>query len=140
MTNVSKIKLSEKVETSIRKQLIDIFVAQDTYKDHSTLVYELFTPAERTMFAKRIAAIGLLHTGYSTYQVSSLLKLSHVTTARIQHALDLDRYAHIAKTIKRKRGRKIFVDNLVALLTYGKANQQLQKNIREDIKRWKAGM
>ncbi len=140
MTHISKKKLSKKVQTTTHKQMVDLFVAQDTYQEHVLLIREFFSLTERIMFAKRISAIGLLHEDYSTYQVSDLLCLSHVTTAKLQRALDLKLYAHITRTLKRKRGRKIFVDNLVAMLTYGQASAQLRKNINEDIKRWKAGM
>ena len=101
MTNVSKNKLKKKVEQDMYKHMVQLF---SITTNHTAGVFcdELFTSAEKTMLAKRIAAIALLGSGVSMYRVSRTLKLSHTTVKKYQRELTQGKYAMIRKTLRKE--------------------------------------
>ncbi|MBL4644764.1 MAG: hypothetical protein JKX80_02775 [Candidatus Pacebacteria bacterium] len=141
MVHISKRKVSAKVLAEMKTQLVNIFFVQNSRKNFESVLYNLLTPSEHILLAKRVMAIGLLDLGYSTYQVSELLCMSPTTLGKIQNKVEnTDSFSSITKTLKTSRGRKIFIENLVALLTPGGASKKLQQQLYTDIDKWKSGM
>ncbi len=69
----------------------------------SVFLNELLGKEERLTIAKRLAAIVLIHEGYSEYKTSCLLKLSHSTARIIAQKLESGTYDGILRLLKRKR-------------------------------------
>ncbi len=142
MVNVSKKKLPEEAEKKLLKQLGSIIVAQQSSKDSESLLYELFTRSERTVFIKRVGIIALLQEDYSPHTIGLALNVSQTTVSKIQAALERGRYKNIATTLNRKKHRESIIGVLESLLTLGmpgEANRRIKSKLREDIVAWKSG-
>lgn len=141
MVHLSRKELSDKTHEELEQQLSDLLFAQDSRTAMRHTLRTLLSAPERVMLAKRVSAIGLLAEGYSTYAVGDLLGMSPTTLSRMQSTLRSSRkFNHICKTLKNRKGRKVFTDTLSSLLVYGRASQMLKKQVYSDIERWKSGM
>ena len=78
MTHISKQPLQSKRRTQLEKQFVN-FLASISKQQAEPLFTDLFTEAERTMFIKRLAAVLMLHEGYSRYRIARTLHLSQST-------------------------------------------------------------
>jgi len=142
MVRISKKKLSQEVEKKLIKQLGSILIAQSNSRNMSNLLYELFTPSERTVFIKRVGIIALLQRNYSHYAVSVALDVSQTTVAKVASRIEFGKYKNISDTLKRKEHRESIIGTIESLLTLGlpgEANRRMKDGIRKDIEAWKSG-
>jgi len=142
MVNVSKNALAKEMRTHLRKELVDLFIANTTKRDFGKLLFELLSPAERIMLEKRAGIIGLLSCDYSAYEISQLLKVSTSTIWHIEERLDAGHYAHIQQIFHKKRARASvlhFLGSIMALGFPGVASAQLRSKIRRDAEAFRAG-
>ncbi|MAZ67429.1 hypothetical protein CL652_01515 [bacterium] len=140
MVNVSKRQLPEKVENELIKQLSALIVAQQNTRESRNLIFDLFTPAERVVFIKRVGIIALIQRGYSHNAISEALHVSDTTVAKVANDLDRGKYAAIAATLERREYRESILGILESLITFGfNPQQRLRKQIRKDIESWRAG-
>lgn len=142
MVRVSKNKLPEKIERKLVKQLGSLVVAQQRSRDSENLIFDLFTPAERTVFIKRVGIIALLARGYSHRSIGSALHVSDTTVDKIAHNLAQGKYKTIVTNLRKKEHRESVLGILESILTLGLPGQpqkRLRKQIRDDIEAWKAG-
>ena len=101
MTNISKKKLSVKMQNKLFIQFAHIFVA--TNETHIAALFEsLFTDAEKIMFVKRVAIILMLSKGISTYAISKSLHVSDATARTIRDNYETGMYGPIVNISKRK--------------------------------------
>ena len=119
MTNVSKQSLQQKTQDELFEQLAKIFTTAN-HKQTATLFSDLFTPAEKIMFMKRLAIILMLHNQQSTYRIAQLLKVSDATVRRLQRAYTDGSYEHITAVVEhRSFNREKFWHTMEALLRGG---------------------
>ena len=72
------------------------------------------------MYAKRFAAIVMIHEGYSLYRIGRTLKLSPATAKTIKFRYDNDRYKHIVATLKGNKPNYLAIIELIdSILTVG---------------------
>lgn len=87
MTQVSRRPLSE----SIRKKVFSIFftalASLSTASDIKKFLFDLLSPTEQTMLAKRLSIAILLEKGYSYETIKDILSVSQETIARVNLAL-----------------------------------------------------
>lgn len=142
MAFVSKRELPGGVKEKLYAQLVDVFTAHEGKFDSKKLVYELFTPTERLMFAKRIAIVLLLEKGYTSYGIAQLLNVSDSTVSRLDVQRERGRFAHIARVLKNREHRHSFIGILETVLTLGLpgvASRKMHERIRKDIEYWRSG-
>ena len=142
MAFVSKQPLPKEVERQLHEQFVDVLVAHDDVRAVRKLTYELFTPTERLMLAKRIAIVLLLEKGYSTYAVAQLLCVSDTTAARLDQHRENGRFAAIIKTLKAREHRHSILGMIETLVTFGMpgvASRSVRDRLRKDIEHWRAG-
>ncbi len=119
MTHVSNQLLVKETEEKLFKQFASLFATTKT-KDMSLLFSDLFTPAEKIMFIKRIGIIMLLHQNQTSYRVAELLKVSHSTVRRLAVDYDNGRFDNlIGITRKGNFDSKKFWKTLEVLLRLG---------------------
>lgn len=117
MPHVSKQKVHPRVLQEISKKFIIILNSLNHRKDSAKLYFELFTPTERLMLAKRLATIAMLHRGESLYRISSTLKISPSTAARIGSQYERGKFPFISSKVVRSSNFTEFLDSLFDLLT-----------------------
>lgn len=100
MTNISKRRLPKKKTKQLFMQL-SLLMAQSTTKNTELLLSDLLGYEERTMLAKRLAAIIMLQRGASIYKTSDSLKISTATAAKIEQKLADGEYVHLVTLIKK---------------------------------------
>ena len=106
MVNVSKQKLNEAVSLRIHSHFSKALLSLRSTKRGEHYLDELLTDSERIVLAKRLAAIVMLHAGYSAYKVSTVLKLSNTTTAQLHERLLQGEFKAIEATLKKKEQRE----------------------------------
>ncbi len=117
MPHVSKNKVSVKVMTKIKKNLVRIIIKP--YKDR-TIAEELFTETEYIMLAKRLATIVLILKGISNYKIAKNLKVSKSTVSRLAKDINLGKYESIKDLVTSKKKSDIQVlDILEKVLLMG---------------------
>jgi len=118
MVNISKKKLKGKIADQIHNNFIKIIVRLEGKKG-SLFIEELFTPAEKIVFAKRLAALLMLEKGLSSYKVERLLNLSSSTTARMKKDLHCGKYPSIKIITCRKKENDKFWKDLESFIRLG---------------------
>lgn len=83
MTNVSKRKLQQVVLNAVTEHLFAYIAKSHTKRKAQVLVEELFTDAERLMFAKRLAIVIMLEQGVRFVDIQATLKVSPTTVTRV---------------------------------------------------------
>jgi uncharacterized protein YerC len=117
MPHVSKNKISEKVMSKIKKDLISVISKPVNKK---TIIEDIFTETEYIMIAKRLAIIILITKGFSKYRISKNLKVSISTVIRFQKDIDLGRYSNLQKIVNSKQKSDVkIVDVLEKVLLMG---------------------
>ena len=76
MTQVSKYPISKDVADRIFEVFVKTLLKIKTYKEAESFTYDLFSPVEKIMLAKRIAIAFLLMKGYQYREISRLLRVS----------------------------------------------------------------
>lgn len=142
MVNISKNEMHPEVRTHIHDQFTDLFIASESVQDLKKLIFEILSPTERTMLAKRVAIIGMLHQGCSGYEISHVLKVSATTIAHIDAAREQGKYATIEAILRRRTARGKFLHNFERFLTFGfsgEPQRRLRSRTRRSIETWRAG-
>jgi len=101
MTNVSKKLLDQTDQEKLSKQLVDLFAAADKNKTKH-IFNELFTPAERIMFIKRLAVILLLEKKVSSYRIAQTLKMSQTSVGNLLEQFQRGAFSSIVRTSQSK--------------------------------------
>jgi uncharacterized protein YerC len=105
MTNVSKRKLKPKDKAALEQQLAAVFAKLDDSAARSFLD-SMLTDAERTMYMKRLAAVLMLHRGYSPYRVWTALQLSPSTAERYALQYSIGKYDQFLSQLDQKATTK----------------------------------
>lgn len=114
MAQVSKYPLPKEVE----ERMFDVFwqtIANLTTKQSvKKFLYDLLSPTEKTMLAKRLGIAILLLKGYDYRSISEILKVSTATIMLINNWLKTegDGYKTAIKKILKKEKQEEFWDNL----------------------------
>ena len=104
MPHVSSRATSKKVLGQIYKLLFVTMSNRITsQKRQEAFFNELFTPTEKIMLGKRLAAISLLSRGVSPYKTGQVLQLSESTTNRYANGIQLGKYKEIMKICEEHR-------------------------------------
>lgn len=119
MTNVSKHKLSKKMQSCLFAQFTQLFAAADQ-KHLAKLFDALFTESEKMMFVKRVAIILLLQEQYSTYAISKTLKVSDATVRTILQKYETGQYEALSRIVRKKSfDAELFWETVEVLLRAG---------------------
>lgn len=102
MPHVSKKKLDHEVLEILLNQLYGVFKIAGNKKSLAVFTEDLFTKTEKTMFAKRLAAILLLNKGTPQHVISNKLNMSPSTIARLSFGIDTGQYNGIIMVTKNK--------------------------------------
>ncbi len=113
----------------------ELFLANTRKGDFSKTLYEILTPTERLMLAKRIGIVGMLIGNYSSREISLTFKVSTSTVANIQKQIEDRKFDHVATIFKNKEYRKSFFGVLETLVTVGGIGQNSQKKLRNQLRR-----
>jgi len=83
MPQVSKVPLQRGVEKKIRKALGESLARISSESEMERYIFDLFTPTERIMLAKRLAIAALLVKELPYHEISEKLRVSTSTVARV---------------------------------------------------------
>ena len=142
MVHVSKQELHQDVQKQLFDDLEELFVANVKKYEFGNVLFELLSPTERLMLAKRLGIINALTQGYASHTISKLFKVSPSTVFRVQHAVESNRVPRIIAILRNKTGRRKFLrtlESLVPLGFPGIPQKRLRAQINHDIERWRAG-
>jgi Trp operon repressor len=141
MTHISKNKIPVETNDLIRKQFLNIFVAQTTKKEVGKLVEEMFSETETIMLAKRISIIVMLSYNCSSYEISKTLKVSPSTVLRLSAMRQSGKFSHIEKILARKKYRESLLGIIETILNAGmppRGRGRWSRTLRE-IDAWREG-
>src|SRR3989338_6618179 len=94
MTQVSKYPISKEVADRLFEVFIKSLLNVRNNREAQDFVYDLFSPTEKIMLAKRIAIAFLLLKGYQYREISKLLRVSLTTIGSVNLSLKLGRGAY----------------------------------------------
>lgn len=117
MPHISSKKLPNEIWQKIHEDFIRAVVGLRTKKEARDFVFDILTPTERVMLAKRFMLIYLLLKKESFLYIENLLKISSSTIIRIAKKLDRGGYKNIQKIIRQNEPN--FVEFLEKLLRAG---------------------
>jgi uncharacterized protein YerC len=120
MSQVSKYPISSDVAERIFGIFIKSFSSLKNKTEVEKFVYDLFTPTEKVMFAKRIAIAFLLLKGYQYRHISGILRVSLGTISSVQLSLKAGKgsYEEVLTRIMREENlEKVFVDTLEKIIS-----------------------
>jgi len=83
MPQVSRVPVPRATEKKIRRAFVKALVGIDSEREMASYVFDLFTPTERVMLAKRLAIAALLIEGLSYREIAERLKVSTSTIGRV---------------------------------------------------------
>jgi len=105
MPHISKRKIDTKTRRKLEEHLVSILLDTD-FNTREKIFRELFTETEKLMLAKRIAIILGLEINLSTYAISEKIKVSPSTVARFENKIQLGKYPHLIKWLKKYSGKR----------------------------------
>lgn len=124
MTNISKQLLPDQDQASLENQLVAV-IEKMNKRSAATFLSSVLTSTEKTMLMKRLAAILMLHHGYSSYAVEKILRISPTTASKYQKQFWAGDYKDFLFELHKQSTevaviKKIFklIDNINAPLTY----------------------
>lgn len=88
MPHVSKHKLNKEVFKDLHERLIELLAGITAKAELSDFLSDLLTKTERTMIAKRLAIVVMLHKGYPFAVISRTLKVSEATVSAMRDRID----------------------------------------------------
>ena len=125
MPHVSPKKVDKKTLEKLHSLLFSSFTSKGvSRKEQYKFFDELLTDTEKVMLAKRLTAITLLGRGFSSYHTAKILRLSEVTTRKLQLQLEAGKFKHIIKigAAQGKSAINRYIENLISPLpSYGKS-------------------
>lgn len=119
MVNVSKRKLKGKDKEKLRHQFVDL-LSNVNHRSAQTLVTELFSESEQTMFLKRLAIIILVDKNLSKYRIAQMLLVSESTVREIAHKHQVGQYDKLLLLTRSKKfDTEAFWETMEILLRAG---------------------
>src|SRR3989338_8385592 len=122
MTQVSKRQLGKQMEEMVYATFWET-TAKLTKPDEVDLFFsDLFTPAERVNFIKRLSIAVLLYKGYDWRQICDLLKVSPNTVAKVYLRLNQAGFKMFFNKVEKEEGwRKFWKDlaKIYLVITHG---------------------
>lgn len=119
MARINKTKLSKEA-TACLLQRLDTLLAKHDRRKVGMFLEELLGKEERLMIAKRLAAIVLLHDGYSAYKTARALKLSQSTVGALAHKLETGGFSHTLHLFStHKNDYRTIAKTIDSILTVG---------------------
>ena len=120
MPHVSKIKLNNKNQEALIKNLEVILTKINKSDDMEYFLTSLLTPTEKLMLAKRIAIVILLKEGVSESNISNALHVTRVTVSRMQYFFEArgQGYEIAIKILEKEKLTKELRKVLLALVKY----------------------
>jgi uncharacterized protein YerC len=143
MSQVSKRQLPKNVSQRIFDIFIKTLLNVRNKSDAERLIYDLLTPTEQTMIAKRLSIALLLEKGYDQRTISDLLKVStgtvsHVNSVRLQGSQGYKNFIH--KIMKEESVTNLILSiatNLASLPTHGTMGTGAWKVLHKELKKKK---
>src|SRR4030042_5505852 len=83
MPQVSKVPLPKEIEKTIRYAFKESLARISSEEEMERYIFDLFTPTEQVMFAKRLAIAALLTRNFPYQEIADKLKVSTATVARV---------------------------------------------------------
>jgi len=123
MPQVSKYPISKQVADRMFEIFVKTLIKIKNHKEANNFTYDLFTPIEKIMFAKRIAIAFLLRQNYQYREISRLLRVSLATIASVNISLKLGKGGYNAildKITKEEKLDEFFGKIAQKLLSVGK--------------------
>ncbi len=124
MTNISKRKISDNEYSALEQQLTAL-IERMNRKSAQSFLSCVLSESEKMMLIKRVAAILMIHHGYTTYATARVLRLSTSTTNRYYTIYTSGGYEDFITGIYNQKTagvllKKMFklIDNINAPLTY----------------------
>ena len=124
MARISRIRLKDEILEKIFALFFEIVGKKSNLKDFKDTIFEILSPVERIMIAKRVAIIYLLLKGIDQRSISKVLKVSNATVSKF--AVLMEKSTGVVPTFtKILTNEKIidFIDRMFASLfppgTYG---------------------
>ena len=120
MPHVSKIKLNNKNQEALIKNLEVILTKINKSDDMEYFLTSLLTTTEKLMLAKRIAIVILLKEGVSESNISNALHVTRVTVSRMQYFFESrgQGYEIAIKILEKEKLTKEFRKVLLVLVKY----------------------
>lgn len=84
MTRISKFPVQDNVLEKLFDLLFEVLENQKDQEEFSKVIYDLLSPTERIMVAKRVAIVYLLMKKIDYYNISDVLKVTPNTIAKFQ--------------------------------------------------------
>jgi hypothetical protein len=115
MPHVSQKQINKKVLQKLSDLLFSSITNKNVTRKQQQLAFgELFTPTEKIMLGKRLAAIHMLSQGVSPYKIGKALQLSHTTTMKLQVRHERGTISNIEKmcNILQKGPLANYIENL----------------------------
>lgn len=120
MAQVSKYPISKDVADRIFEVFVKTLIKIKNKKEAGDFAYDLFSPVEKIMLAKRISIAFLLLKGYQYREISRLLRVSLGTIRSVNLAIKLGKggYVTILNKIEKEEGlEKFFLKTAEVLLS-----------------------
>ena len=140
MVRVSKYTLPSKVQAQMYDQLAELFLANTRKHEFTKTLYEILSPTERIMLAKRVGIIGMLTLGDSARKISATFNVSTATVARFSEHMEQGDFPHITAIFKRKKYQQSFLGILESIVTLGGISPNPYAKLREQRSRARAAI
>lgn len=120
MPHVSKIKLNDKSQKALIKNLELILTKINKSENMKYFLEALLTPTEKLMLAKRIAIVVLLKEGFSESDIANALHVTRETVSRMQYFFEArgQGYEIALKVLEKEKVIKEFRKVLLTLVKY----------------------
>jgi uncharacterized protein YerC len=89
VTQVSKFKLSKKVEQELIQQIVLVLSDINKSDEMSLFIGALLTDIEQIMLAKRLAIIVLVSEGYTDSEIANILHVTRITVSKTRFYFDV---------------------------------------------------
>lgn len=103
MTHVSKIRIGDEGFKKIYKQLIKLVEKSGSNKNGSEFLKELFSTAEKVMFAKRIGIVVMIHEKIPDRKIAEAFSVSTSTIGRMLEKYDRGDYKYILSVMAKEK-------------------------------------
>src|SRR3989344_8924084 len=82
MARISRIRLKDEILEKVFEWFFEIVGRKSNIKDFKNTIFEVLSPVERIMIAKRVAIVYLLLKGIDQRNISRVLKVSTATVSK----------------------------------------------------------
>lgn len=115
MTNISKQQLPPKDKVSLENQLV-VIIEKMNKRAATTFLSSVITATEKTMLTKRLAAILMLHHGYSSYSVEKILRISPTTANKYRARFQSGDYDDFLKELYKQPAEMVVIKKIFKLI------------------------